>query len=237
MAIFNILEGAPGQGKSYMTAMLTRKLLKRNKKWCEKTQIKRKIWSNIKFASWFEEEAKGYLEYWTDSNELIRLRDIDVIWDEIATDLDSRNWTELSPEMKRFLSQYRKRGIDIYANTQDFSMIDQRARLMITRVQALKKIIGSPDISNTKPIPKHIWGIIITRDFLNFKTSVDQEKRKYSLLFGVSFLTKDGISIYDTTQDIPASKGVALKHKIRYCEHSKEMGGDGSCTFCVTKHI
>lgn len=217
MATFEITEGAPGQGKSFYTAQLAERLLKRNIKWHAKGNPIRKLYSNMKFSEWFEEKYEGYIEYWSDSSTLVQLRDCEIIWDEIATELDARNWPNLSVEMKRFLSQYRKRGIDIYANTQDFSMIDQRARLMISHVRTLTKIIGSSDISTTKPKPKYIWGLILIRDVENYRET-NPEKKKYGMIPSFTLLDKHGISIYDTTQDIKTGELPRLKHEVRRCE-------------------
>jgi len=217
MATFEITEGQPGQGKSLYTAQKSEELILRNMKWESLGNQRRIIVSNMRFSTEFEQRYAGYFRYWTDTSELVKLRDVDIIWDEIATELDSRNWPNLSIEMKRFLSQYRKRGIDIYANTQDFSMIDQRARLMITNVRTLKKWIGSRDISTTKPPPKRIWGIIFIREVTNWRET-DPEKKKFDLFFTVMFITKHLISIYDTTQDIPLGKPPRLKHEERHCE-------------------
>ena len=96
------------------------------------------------------------------------------------SELEARNWANLAPETMRMLSQYRRRGIDIYANTQDFSMLDARARLMITKVKSLTKIMGSRDPSATKPKIKRIWGLILIRNVENFKET-DAEKKKYGI--------------------------------------------------------
>jgi len=163
--------------------------------------------------------------YWATLDELIKLQDVDVIWDEIATELDARNWPNLAPEVKIFLSQYRKRGVDIYANTQDFSMVDVRCRLMITEVKTLKKIIGSPDLSTTKPPPKYIWGLVWIRSVENFKET-DPLKKKYSLLdfFNFMLIEKELTDIYDTRQSIPQSPYLPFRHVIRRCEHYGEEG-------------
>jgi len=228
MATFEICEGAPGQGKSLYTARLTRELLYRNKKWFNKTGTIRILRSNLKFSEDFERQAgygteQSFLEYWTDSAELVKYSDCDIIWDEIATELDSRNFADLSIEMKRFLSQYRKRGIDIYANTQDFSMIDKRARLMISAVCTLNKIMGSRDISTTKPNPKYIWGLVLIRQVVNYRED-DPEKKKYELVPSFMWISKDLISLYDTRQDIPVGKPAPLQHKELHCEHYGEKG-------------
>lgn len=233
MAKFEIVEGAPGQGKSLYTARLTFRLLQRNKKWFKQTGIKREIYSNIRFSDEFEKKAEGYLKYFTDPSEIVRLQDCDIIWDEIATELDSRNFAELSSELKRFLSQYRKRGIDIYANTQDFSMIDKRARLMISGVRTLTKIMGSRDISTTKPNPKHIWGLVLIRNVQNYRED-DPEKKKYDLVPSFMIIDRELVSLYDTRQDIPMGKPAPLKHRELVCEFHGIEGHD--CSFRKTVH-
>lgn len=235
MATFEIVEGAPGQGKSLYTARTALWLMERNRKWEAAGNPRRVVRSNLKFSPEVEKKFEGYWAYWSDSSELVKYRDCDIIWDEIATELDSRNWQNLSIEMKRFLSQYRKRGIDIYANTQDFSMIDQRARLMISNVRTLTKIMGSRDISSTKPNPKYIWGFSIIRDVRNFRET-DPEKKKYELWFGLLLITRELTNVYDTRQDIAVGKPPPLRHEIRYCQNHKDAGGDGSCDFCKEFH-
>lgn len=235
MATFEITEGPPGQGKSLYTAKKAWELCERNSRWFARGNPKRAVWSNMKFSEEFEKAWDGFIFYWTDTNDLVKLRNVDIVWDEIATELDSRNWINLSVEMKRFLSQYRKRGVDIYANTQDFSMIDQRARLMISRVCTLKKLVGSRDISTTKPNPKFLWGLIMSREVLNFRET-DPEKKKYALVPTFFFIEKRLVAIYDTTQDIPLGKPPLLKHHVVYCEKHKDHGGDGSCNFCQQRH-
>lgn len=216
MAKFEIIEGAPGQGKSLLTAKTTLELLKRNKKWHERGNPVREIWSNLKFSPEVENLYPNFIKYWTDSEQLCRLRDVDIIWDEIATEIDARNFANLSTELKRFLSQYRKRGIDIYANTQDFSMVDARARLMITNVKTLSKILGSRDLSTTKPPPKHVWGLVMVREVENFRET-DPEKKKYGMLPSFFFIERKLVDVYDTRQDIALGEPPALHHEERRC--------------------
>jgi len=221
MAIFEIIEGKPGQGKSLYTARKAKALLERNKAYFEKTKIVRKIASNIKFSEKFEKECGQFLVYWSSTQEIVNFRDIDLLWDEIATELDSRNYANLSEDLKRFLSQYRKRGVDIYANTQDFSMIDQRARLMVTRVATLYKLIGSSDPSPTKPPIKYIWGIVLVIDLSNWKAD-DPHKKKYSPFISFFFVDREDVNLYDTRQDIPQSPPLPIQKKYR---EIKYIGG------------
>jgi len=235
MATFEIIEGKPGQGKSLYTARVVRKILKRNQKFYLKTGIKRKIYSNIKFSEEFEELAKGYLKYWSTTYEITNLRDCDLIWDEIATELDSRNYAQLTTELKSFLSQYRKRGVDIYSNTQDYSMVDARARLMVTRVASLVKIIGSSDPSATKPVIKRIWGLIVVRDVENFLAD-DPHNKKYTPVPSFFFIDKEDIALYDTRQDIPPSPPLPFhKQHTEIHYHGGEKDGQIEPTYIYKK--
>jgi len=279
MAVFLVVEGNQGQGKSIFTARQVRRLLKRNKKYYEKMMlryekrlaawqyskdsfwktfvyateeqciqwdldnpiptlpIRRRIASNMKFSEAFELEHEGWFVYWTSLDQLIRFRHVDVIWDEIATHLDSRNWPNLSAEVKEFLSQIRKRGIEIYANTQDFSMVDARARIMITGVKTLNKLLGSPDPSVTKPEIERPWGLIFVRAVTNYKVT-DPEKKKYSIFdWGFLIIERELTDMYDTTQGITMGDLPPLRHEDRYCEFYETPGHPCYHKVHVIKHV
>jgi len=211
MAVFEIIEGQPGNGKSLYTARTVRDLVKRNKKWAEDSllatghTVVRPVVSNLKFSEEFEQEAGPFLQYWNSVDEVSKLRDCDLIWDEIATEMDARTFTTLSDDVKRFLSQYDKRGVEIYANTQDFSMVDLRARMFVTRVATMTKVIGSPRPSPTKPPIKKVWGLILIRDVSEWK-AMDAGKKKYGLIPSFFFIEKRDVEIYDTRQSIEATQ-------------------------------
>lgn len=277
MAIFELIEGMPGQGKSLYTARKTIELLERNKRWYQKQTalyqkqkdelkeyrkrrkyfdkltpkekkklpksppfvmqkpVLRKVAMNFKLAPHVEKKYPKQIEYWVGLDEITRFRDLDLVWDEIATHLDARRFAMVSDEVMYFLSQHRKRGIDIYANTQDFSMVDARARIMCTKVRTLRKIIGSRDPSPTKPPIKHIWGLIWLRDVLNYK-EVDPEKKKYSFFdMGFFTITKELVETYDTRQSIERGELPPLKHVIRKCEHCDDP--DHECNHVKTMHV
>jgi len=241
MAVFELIEGQPGNGKSLYTSRITQKLVKRNQKWFESSGKIRYIYSNLKFSPEFEEKATvtiheeiegkwvhtkiHLIRYWNNVDEVSRLMDCDIIWDEIATEMDARTFATLSEEIKRFLSQYDKRGVEIYSNTQDFSMVDLRARMFVTRVATLNKVLGSPRPSPTKPPLKRIWGLILVRDVQTWKAS-DTTKKIYSLIPSFFFINKEDVSIYDTRQTIESTQLPVKKLRIQrfYCEEDgKEM--------------
>lgn len=180
-----------------------------------------------------EPELVPLIHYWDKVNQITEMRDADLLWDEIATELDSRNFANLSEELKIFLSQYRKRGVDIYANTQDYSMVDMRARLMVTSIKSLKKLIGSRDPTPTKPEIKRIWGIVLIREVEEILAD-DAHKKKYSMIPGMFFIEKDDVDIYDTTQGIPRSPRLPRQRHYREVHY---VGGekDGTVEYEYTR--
>jgi len=203
-----------------------------------------KCYSNIRFNKDVEAEFGvksendpfGFIVYWTDVEVLTQIRDCDVIWDEIAVHLDSRLFASLSSGMKRLLSQYRKRGLDIYSNTQDLGMVDINARRVISGAKTAYKIIGSSDPSASKPEVTKIWGLIMLRDIENF-AETNPEKKKYSVIPEFLMITRELVELYDTTQDIGAGELPNLKHVIQYCEHYDSEDPEHSCNFKKVSHL
>jgi len=211
-----IFTGLPGAGKSYKMAQTIGAILERNKKWYEKTGVLRKVYSNLRLSAEVEAEYKDFVEYWVNPSELVFLKDADCFWDEIATHLDSTQWANMSLEIKRWLQQHRKLGIEIYGTTQDFAMIDKSMRRLTSDLFILSKLIGSPDPSPTRPLPKFIWGVCLVRSM--DPTTYDEESSKQAAGFpSFMFLSKDGIDIFDTRQEIKMGKYPPLNHIAREC--------------------
>lgn len=218
MALFHLYTGDVGSGKSLYLAMLTYKLISQNKKTYKKYNLKRVVYSNIKFSKSFEDWAGDYLQYWTGIYEIPKMRHCDLIWDEMTADLDAYEYANIPKEIRRFLAQYRKRGVDIYGIAQKHKHILLRAREYVTNCYKIRKILGSPDPSATRPTIKFIWGLSLKWEIKNFLD--DTEDAKLILGFPVPFLLRrKWIDVYDTTQDIQASDMPPLKHFVLRCDH------------------
>lgn len=225
-----IYTGKPGSGKSTRTADTFLSLLQRNQAWFKKSGVKRLVYSNLKLSPTLEEKYKDFFAYWDDPVQLVKLRHCDVLWDEIAVHMDATQWQNLPLELKRWLQQHRKLGIDIYGNAQDFFQIDIAMRRLVSEVYILFKICGSRDISSTKPAPKFIWGLILSRQLSPESfDKPDIAKRKF-LWFSLMFITRERISAFDTAQEIKSGKYPPLKHIERDCI-------DPNCEFTRTTHV
>jgi len=210
-----LFTGLPGAGKSFKMAKTVIEVLYRNKKWYEKSGIKRLAYTNLKLSAEVEEEFKGFIQYWTEPAELVALRDCDVFWDEVATHLDSTQWQNMSLEIKRWLQQHRKFGIEIYGTTQDFAMIDKSMRRLTSDLLYLSKLFGSRDKSSTRPPVKRVWGLIMVQKF--DPVTYEEDNKKQVGFPSFMLLDNSALRIYDTTAEVKMGKYPPLNHIEREC--------------------
>lgn len=224
-----VFSGLPGSGKSLRLARTCIGLLYRNKNYHQKYGRVRKLYTNLKFSDEVQEEFSEYIEYWTDLRQLIKLRDVDVVIDEIATYFDATQWANMSLEVKRWLQQHRKFGIEIYGTAQDFAQCDISFRRLTSDLQYLTKLFGSRDISATKPNPKHIWGLVAVRTL--DPVAYDEQKSKFASngLPSFMWISKESVSVFDTRAEVKSSAYPPLRHIERVCERA-------DCTIHKTIH-
>jgi len=230
--------GAPGEGKSLLQARRAQFLYERNRAWYKESGILRQIAPNQPLnASLLGEGAeKFFLPVWNDLSELCKLRDCDILWDEAANEIDARNFAMLSGRVKKFLSRFDKRGIEIYANTQDFNMLDKRARTMMSNVYIIHKVLGSRRPSNTRPKIEKPWGFYWVSEWENFRDekSLSDESVRETTLWPEEYFWMQplDIQLYDTHFETGEKCYPPLEHVEQECEKH----GDG-CSFRKTSHL
>jgi len=225
-----VYTGLPGSGKSLKLASTLIDVLYRNKKFFQKTGTMRVLWTNLQLMPEVEEEFPGQIKYWTDLRQLTPLRDVDVAIDEIATYFDARLWETLSLEMRRWLAQHRKFGIEIYGTSQDFAQTDKAFRRLTSNLFYLRKLIGSADLSPTRPAPKYIWGVSTISEL--DPTQYDEQTSKFAGGTWPSFMliTRRATEIFDTRAEVKLSSALPLKHIRKECENQ-------DCDFHKTVHV
>jgi len=227
-----IFTGLPGSGKSAKLARSVIDVLYRNRKWQKKTGVLRKVYTNLKLSSAVENEFKEFIVYWTDLRELTKLRDCDVVIDEVATYFDARLWETLSLEMRRWLAQHRKFGIEIYGTAQDFAQVDKAFRRLTSDLLYLRKIFGTPDISPTRPARKWVFVLSLVQSL--DPTRYDEEKSKFQgngfFSLRPMIITKSDVNIFDTRAEVMLSKALPLNH-------IDQVGELPNCTFHKTRHV
>jgi len=121
----------------------------------------------------------------------------------------------MSLEIKRWLQQHRKFGIEIYGTTQDFAMIDKSMRRMTSHLYYLSKLFGSRDISTTKPPLKYVWGLSIVKQF--DPVTYEEDNKKSVGLPSFMPITRAGVNVFNTQQEIASGKYPPLNHIEREC--------------------
>jgi len=213
--MIEIYTGKPGSGKSLTIADKVVSIAARNERWYKKTGELRKIYTNMALADSFTQLYPKMFFRWDDPIDLIALEDVDIFWDEIATHLDSTRWADTPLELKRFLQQHRKAGIDIYGTSQAFAMVDVAMRRLVDTVYVCKKIMGSRNPSPTKPPIRFVWGLIWITG-LDPATFEDVKPKKEGLP-DFTVIRKSLVSVYDTKQRIVPGRYPPFRHYERDC--------------------
>ena len=219
--------GLEGSGKSLILADDCKKLLKRNKRWYKKavTQYlnngmqgevpeRRQLYSNLKFSDEIEEKYFGYIAYWTQLREVIRRTGVDVIWDEINTDLDANKIQQLPRRVKNWLKQGQKQGVHLYATAQEFHDIHVNMRRRIHEAYYMKKIAGTRRSGKNLPPTRMILGMCLKRRIKFPYNELEPQFTGFSLFSIRGKKTR----IFNTNQLIEMSEEVPYEHIEIGCE-------------------
>jgi len=240
-----IFSGLESSGKSLRLAMEVGDIAHRNGKWFKKQceyydkygqaafmasygyeyPIARPLASNLRFSKDFEEYYTQELGlppiiYWENLEQLIKLSHCDVIIDEVGNYFDSRLWADLSLDVRRWLSQGAKAGVEIYGSAQDFAQVDKAFRRLVNHLFYIRKLCGSPRPSATRPPVKRIWGVCMVTELDPMGYDEDKKKMKSGGLQIPSFfwIYRQYCEMFDTTQIIKKSKLPPLRHMEQICE-------------------
>jgi hypothetical protein len=205
-------------GKSMYCARLTLSLLQRAVWIKKKYGYDRKVAINFHLNPKLMEQYKDFILYWTDPMQLIHLKDYDLVIDEVANYFPADRWKDTPRDIRRMFAQHRKRGMEIYANTQDYKMVDINYRRMLSSVNELFKIFGNRSPSATLPKIKFIWGLIGIFHLDPYSLEDDGEKKRVGLLPSLMIISRGLVNAYDTTEDIkPAPPPDYFHEEPRHC--------------------
>jgi len=194
----------------------------------------------MQFSEKFEAYAASLsvpIRYWKNLDDLIAQENCDVIIDEVGNYFDSRMWQDLSLDVRKWLTQGSKCGIEIYGSAQDFAQVDKSFRRLVNALFDIRKITGSRRPAATKPPVKRIWGLCFAREL--DPQGYDEDKKGFngSFIPHPFFIRRKDCEIFDTSPKIGRSEYPALRHEVRMCQKHERMGGDGTCSFCKIVHI
>jgi len=241
-----IYSGLESSGKSLQLAYRAVELVYRNRKWYRRLMadytrevkfatkrnltlpekpIIRPIVSNMRFSdefyAWATQVMKVPIVYWKDLEELIGYTEADIICDEVGNYFDARMWPDLSLDVRRWLTQGAKQGIEFYGGAQDFAQVDKAFRRLVQPgdLVHITKLAGSRRPSKTKPGVKFIWGVCMVRK-LN-PQGYDEDKKDFSsssIFPTFFFIKKRYCQIFDTGQKLERSAPPPFRHTERFCE-------------------
>jgi len=220
-----VITGLPGSGKMLQLARISLELLKRNRKYFNKSGIRRLLYSNIKFSEEIEHEFDGFIHYWTELDDIWNSRDCDVIWQEAAVYLDALEYEKVPRELKRWLQLHRHYGVDVYMDTQNFLNIYNGVRRLTNKAFTLFKIFGSRDKSATRPPVKYPWGLILQLQIDPATFGEETFKMRYKG-WKLRWISKKLCKVFDSYVDLDYNSYPPLKHIHRQCkicgaEHTK----------------
>jgi len=194
----------------------------RNYKWKKKSGIARPIASNLNFSQeFFDLVTKEYgipILYWENLDDLVQLTDCDIIIDEIGNYFDARLWADLSTDVRSWLSQAAKLGIEMYCTAQDFAQIDKSFRRLVNELYLITKLIGSPRPTATRPPVTKIWGVCWKRGLDPRSYEEDNKKPAGGDILGTIFYIRaEDCNRFDTKQRIKRSRYPHLKKIVQTC--------------------
>jgi len=229
-----VFAGLESSGKSLQLAMQAEKIVLRNAKWREDSGIVRPIYSNMIFSKDFKQGAKDLgvpLLEWENLDDLVKISNADVFIDEIGNYFDARSWPDLSLDIRRWITQGAKAGVEIYGAAQDFAQVDIAFRRLVNELWQVTKLVGSARPAATKPPVKNIWGVCLMRE-LDPRGYKEDEKRfaSDSILPKFFLIRRYYCEIFDTLQFIKKTKPATMKHVERFCE-------DAGCGFKKVSHV
>lgn len=236
-----IWTGLEDSGKTLCMASMAGNILYRNAKWYEKQKkfaakygarafqdefkrpepIARPIVYNCPFSDTFLNEAKRLgvpTRKWKDLEQLIPMQGCDLFVDEIGTYFDSRTYANLPLDIRLWLAQASKMGVDMFGAAQDFAQIDISFRRLTTHLYLVTKLAGSMRPHPTRPPVKRIWGVCTVREMdpVSYDTSEGQNNSKgWPWPF---FIRRSQCELFDTTKRIEKSAPPPYKHVMRRCE-------------------
>lgn len=216
-----IYVGLESSGKSLLMTRESEVNLYRNRRWKRITGLDRPIIGNMAWSDKFLQKADELgviVKNWQDIEELPTLEECDLYIDEMATYFDSRNFKDLPLDVRLWLAQSSKMGVEIVGAAQDFGQIDVSFRRLCNDVFYSQKIIASRRPKKTAPPVKHIWGLFMmyTLDPRSFDGE-QYEMKTTSSIPNIYRLRKSDVLLFNTQERVKLSKPAPLKKIVRTC--------------------
>lgn len=216
-----IFVGLESGGKSLMMTRESYENLYRNAREYKKTGVKRPIIGNMAWSQHFYDKAAQLgveVRKWSHIGELPKLEECDLYIDELQTYFDSRTFADLPLDVRLWLSQSAKMGVEIVGATQDFGLVDKSFRRLCNQVYYVQKIVGSRRPKRTLSGSKFIWGLFIKWSLSPRSFEGEQIEMKSDSIFpSITFLHKEDIKMFNTQERVIMSDPPPLIKQVRIC--------------------
>jgi len=217
-----IFVGLEGSGKSLLMARESVQNVYRNARWYKKTGVTRPIMGNLAWSPSFIEFAssKGVpVLKWQHLADLPKLSECDLYIDELGTYFDSRGFADLPLDVRLWLAQAEKMGVQIVGGAQDFGQVDVSFRRLCKEVYEVKKLMGSRRPMKTAPRVRFAWGVCLKWQLDPRSFDGDQAEMKHIGLFPMPFLiSKKDLKTFDTSTRVNLSEPPPLQKIVRTCK-------------------
>jgi len=216
-----IWTGLEDSGKSYMLGVVGVKIMYQNAKWLRQGCEPRPIVYNCPFSDKFLELCDSHgvpHRKWKDLEELPFLTGCDLFIDEVGTYFDSRTFKDLPLDIRLWLAQASKLGVDIYGAAQDFSQVDVAFRRLTTQLFYIHKLAGSARPHATRPPINRIWGICTSKEM--DPVGYDENTKAFnnkSIIPWPFLIKKQYCDMFETGKRIEKSAPPPYKHIVRRC--------------------
>jgi len=231
-----IFTGLESSGKSYLMVRESYFNLYRNHTWQKLTGIPRPIRGNLSWSDEFYRLAdvlKVPVAQWRDLSELPRLSGCDLYIDELSTYFDSRLYSDLPLDIRLWLAQAEKMGVQIVGAAQDFGQVDKSFRRLCKEVFEVRKRFGAQRPHPTIPSKKFVWGLISAWRLDPRSFQGEQIEMKQLDYFPSNYIIREKyVKLFDTALRVNLSEPPPLQHVTRFC-------GDENCLYHkkgLTKH-
>jgi len=195
--------------------------LYRNAREFKKTGVKRPIIGNMAWSKQFYDKAEELgieIRKWSHIAELPKMEECDLYIDELQTYFDSRTFADLPLDVRLWLSQSAKMGVEIVGATQDFGLVDKSFRRLCNEVYYVQKIAGSRRPKRTLSGSRFIWGVFIKWSLNPRSFDGEQIEMKADNIFpSVTFLHKEDIAMFSTQERVSMSDPPPLVKVVRVC--------------------
>jgi len=217
--------GLESSGKSVLMVRELKKNIDRNILWEQITGLKRPIYYNLALNDSiliYAQERGIQMIFWSNIWDLVSMTECDLYIDELATYFDSRTYSDLPLDVRLWLAQAEKLGVQIVGATQDYFMIDLSYRRLVKEIYEVKKVAGSRRPKKTAPKSKFVWGFMFvwSIDPKSATKAGNQEEMKINTLFKIPLvcrIKKSDTLNFNTQDRVSLSAPSPLRKIVRVC--------------------